>query len=621
MTGEESGIDYSWPRISVVIPTLNEALNLPHVFAQISDDIDEVILVDGHSVDDTVAVARRLKPDVRVVMQTRKGKGNALACGFAAATGDIIVMVDADGSADLREIPQFVQALLDGADFAKGTRFAKGGGSADITRLRGFGNSVLSGLVNLLYGTRYSDLCYGYNAFWRKIVPVLDLDIAPLPPNANGRQWGDGFEIETLINIRFAKAGLAITEVPSFEHARIHGVSNLNATSDGLRVLRIILREYTRYHRRTARVAIGPDRSSANSHGAQSVMNDRPRDQLKQSLPLVMDMDMEQNRQRAIAGLTASVVVCVYTEKRWPQIERALSSIAEQTVQPEQVIVVADHNSALCQRLAVQYPALEVIPNKFEPGLSGARNTGIDQAKGDVVVFLDDDACAEPGWLESLLACYDDESVLGAGGLVLADWSSADRPGWLPEEFLWVVGCSYQGLPKAKTEVRNPIGANMSFRRSAFDMAGHFDSSVGRNVKVTRPLGCEETEFSIRLQQISPGSRILYEPRAVVHHHVDRSRRTWRYFLGRCYAEGFSKARVAKLSGMSSALSSERTYVIHAVRQALYREFSALCRRGSKDALGRLTALLLGVSWTAAGFAGATISRMGFPFAGKSRSR
>jgi glucosyl-dolichyl phosphate glucuronosyltransferase len=326
---------------------------------------------------------------------------------------------------------------------------------------------------------------------------------------------------------------------------------------------------------------------------------------------MFVDDETKQRGQQPVTGLTATVVVCVYTDERWAQIERALDSITEQTVQPGQVIVVADHNRALCQRLAVRYPNLEVIPNKFGRGLSGARNTGIEHAKGDVVVFLDDDACAEHGWLEWLLACYDDESVLGVGGLVLPDWSSVDRPGWLPEEFLWVVGCSYQGLPESRAEVRNPVGANMSFRRSAFDRAGRFDSSVGRSIAVSRPLGCEETEFSIRLRKISPGSRIMYEPRAVVHHHVDSSRPTWRYFLRRCYAEGFSKARVAQLSGMAAALSSERTYVIHAVRLALYREFSMIWRREGRDALGRITALVLGVSWTAAGYAWATVGHIG----------
>jgi glycosyltransferase involved in cell wall biosynthesis len=236
-----------WPRVSVVIPALNEARNLPHVFAQLPPTVYEVILVDGHSADDTVAVARRLWPDVRVVAQTRTGKGNALACGFAAATGDIIAMIDADGSADPGEIPQFVRALLTGADFAKGTRTGAGGGSEDITRLRHTGNRLLSLLFNACYRTRYSDLCYGYNVFWRYCLPVLSLDSTSPPREGDdGRLWGDGFEIETLIHIRVAKSGLKVREVPSFEHSRIHGVSNLSAFNDGWRVLRTIFAERRR---------------------------------------------------------------------------------------------------------------------------------------------------------------------------------------------------------------------------------------------------------------------------------------------------------------------------------------------------------------------------------------
>jgi glycosyltransferase involved in cell wall biosynthesis len=234
----------SWPSVSVVIPTLNEARNLPHVFARLPGGLHEVIVVDGHSVDDTCAVARRLWPQARIVMQTRSGKGNALACGFAVATGQIIVMLDADGSADAGEIPAFVQALLEGADFAKGSRFAPGGGSSDLTRLRTLGNRVLMFMVNRTYGTAYTDLCYGFNVFWRRHLPVLRLDSTmPSPQDGAKRPWGDGFEIETLIAIRVTVARLAVVEVPSFEHSRIHGASNLTAFSDGLRVLRTILTE------------------------------------------------------------------------------------------------------------------------------------------------------------------------------------------------------------------------------------------------------------------------------------------------------------------------------------------------------------------------------------------
>ena len=244
------------PRVTVIVPAMNEAKNLPHVAAQMPKGIDEIVFVDGNSVDDTVEVATMLWPDATVITQTRKGKGNALACGFEAATGDIIVMIDSDGSTNPGEIPLFVQALVDGADFAKGSRFIAGGGSSDITKLRRLGNYGLNSLVNILFRTHFTDLCYGYNAFWRNALDVMqlpDTDIA-------AAQWGDGFEIETLINVRVAAAGLGIAEVGSFEADRIHGVSNLNAFSDGMRVLRIIGMEWRR--RRSARRGATSRRSS-----------------------------------------------------------------------------------------------------------------------------------------------------------------------------------------------------------------------------------------------------------------------------------------------------------------------------------------------------------------------
>ncbi len=230
-------------RVSIVIPAKNEARNLPHVLAGLPQGC-EVILVDGHSTDDTVRVARRLLPDIIVITQTREGKGNALACGFAATTGDLIVMIDADGSNDPDEIPRFVAALEGGADFAKGSRFLEGGGSQDISTLRRIGNFWLNRIVNLLYGTRYTDLCYGYNAFRRECLTVMMLNPPCLEPTEPGAMlWGDGFEVETLINVRTAKAGLRVVEVPSFEAVRHFGASNLNAFSDGLRVLRTIQME------------------------------------------------------------------------------------------------------------------------------------------------------------------------------------------------------------------------------------------------------------------------------------------------------------------------------------------------------------------------------------------
>lgn len=230
------------PRVSVVVPARNEARNLPHVFSKIPATVHQVILVDGHSTDDTVAVAREHRPGIEIVKQTRRGKGNAMACGFAAVTGDVVVMLDADGSADPGEIPRFVQALVEGADFAKGSRFMAGGGSDDITRFRRVGNAFLNRLVNLIFGTRYTDLCYGYNVFRADLLPLLDLPPLDIPGEAD-MIWGDGFEIETLINVRVSEAGARITEVPSVEGCRIHGESNLNAISDGFRVLRTIMAE------------------------------------------------------------------------------------------------------------------------------------------------------------------------------------------------------------------------------------------------------------------------------------------------------------------------------------------------------------------------------------------
>jgi glycosyltransferase involved in cell wall biosynthesis len=217
-------------RVSVVIAALNEEENLPHVFARLPEGLHEVIIVDGHSTDDTVAAARRLRPDVRIVTQSGRGKGHALADGFAACTGEIIVALDADGSTDAAEIPRFVSALCNGADFVKGSRFAQGGASSDITWTRSLGNHALNAVVNALYGTHYTDLCYGYNAFWARCLPYIRIDC-------------EGFEVETLINVRIAKAGLVVHEVPSFERARIHGQSNLHVVRDGSRVLRTILLE------------------------------------------------------------------------------------------------------------------------------------------------------------------------------------------------------------------------------------------------------------------------------------------------------------------------------------------------------------------------------------------
>ena len=236
------------PRISVVIPALNEAENLHYVLPRIPRDVDEVILVDGNSIDDTVALAQDLLPGIRVVTQHADGKGSALRTGFEAATGDVIVMLDADGSTDPAEIHLFVGALRAGADFVKGSRFAVGGGTADMPLHRQLGNQAFVLLTRLLFRARYTDLCYGYNAFWRDVLPLLDLDAT-------------GFEVETMMNIRAHRVGLRIAEVPSFEHARRHGEGRLRTFVDGWRVLKTIFSERRRSHPTTDELALARGKS------------------------------------------------------------------------------------------------------------------------------------------------------------------------------------------------------------------------------------------------------------------------------------------------------------------------------------------------------------------------
>ncbi len=271
--GVVPGLGTAWLgpcRVSVVIPALNEAENLPHVLPRIPMWVHEVLLVDGSSVDGTAEVARRLWPGVRIVEHEGTGKGAALRAGFAAATGDIIVMLDADGSTDPAEIPAFVGPLLAGADFVKGSRFLHGGGTADMSFCRRLGNWGFVKVVQIAFGGRYTDLCYGYNAFWARVLPQLAL-------------YGDGFEIETVMNVRVLLRGLKVVEVPSFEASRVHGVSHLRTIPDGWRVTKTLVREAWHqagsewrrsWAHRDAVVGAGPRRALGGYAGGAATQTD-----------------------------------------------------------------------------------------------------------------------------------------------------------------------------------------------------------------------------------------------------------------------------------------------------------------------------------------------------------
>ena len=301
---------------------------------------------------------------------------------------------------------------------------------------------------------------------------------------------------------------------------------------------------------------------------------------------------------------SVSVVICAYTEDRWDDIVAAIESCHAQREPPLETIVVVDHNPRLFSRLLLERSGIVVVANSGEQGLSGARNSGVESARGGVVAFLDDDAIAEPDWLARLAAGYADPSVIGVGGAVLPLWP-AGRPRAFPEEFDWVVGCTYRGMPVTTSPVRNMIGANMSLRREVFAEVGGFRSGIGRIGK--RPLGCEETELCIRARQRWPEASIVFEPSAMVRHRVTPERVGWRYFRARCYAEGLSKVAVAAHTGSRDGLASERTYTLRTLPGGVGRGLRDTLLRGDLAGAGRAAAIVAGLGITATGYAVGTV--------------
>lgn len=296
---------------------------------------------------------------------------------------------------------------------------------------------------------------------------------------------------------------------------------------------------------------------------------------------------------------TVSVVICTYSHQRWDALLGARASLRAQTRPPLEVIVVVDHNEPLLQRARSALVGVKAVANTGERGLAEARNAGVKHARGDIVAFLDDDAIAERSWIDSLISAYADCNVLGTGGWVYPTWEGGLPPCWLPGEFYWTVGCSYRGLPNGRAAIRNPIGANMSFRRSSLEDVGGFHSGIGRVGKT--PLGCEETELSIRLLQLNSDGVLLHLPDARVAHRVPAERVSWAYFRARCWAEGVSKALVAKRVGAGRALASERAYALKTLPAGVLRGLLD-CGRGDKSGLLRAGAILAGLGITTAGY-------------------
>lgn len=297
--------------------------------------------------------------------------------------------------------------------------------------------------------------------------------------------------------------------------------------------------------------------------------------------------------------MSVSVVICAYTLDRWDQLVLAMDSVSFQSPAHEMILVV-DHNPELLERARSRWPDSVVLSNTSRRGLSGGRNTALQIASGEVIAFLDDDAVAEPGWLAALVMPFEDPLVVAVGGTATPIWPD-EAPAVLPVELLWIVGCSYRGLPESAGPIRNVMGCSMAFRRSPLLEIGGFNLDTGRVGK--RPIGCEETEACISLRQSDPARVILHAPAARVRHHVSADRVRFSYVANRSWCEGLSKAGIARTVGRQDALASETAYAARVLPAGVWREL----RRG-RSGLVPAFAIVVSLGLAGAGYVWGSIA-------------
>ncbi len=303
---------------------------------------------------------------------------------------------------------------------------------------------------------------------------------------------------------------------------------------------------------------------------------------------------------------SVSVVICTYTLERYDDLRAAVSSVEAQTVEVKEIIVAVDRNPELLDRIRSELPSVTAVGNRHHAGAGGARNSGVEMSSGEVLVFMDDDVVAERDWLERLLPALSDPSILGGGGTIDPAWAT-ERPKWFPDEFDWVVGCTYRGMPTEVANVRNVISANMAVKREVFELTGGFRSDFGKQGDVSEP---EETEFCIRALERHPGANWVFVPGATVHHRVTPERETWRYFLARCKNEGTGKASMAgHVQSSGVALETERRYVRRVLPMGVIRGLGEAIH-GDINGLRRAAAITIGFSMTALSYLSGRTSQL-----------